>query len=97
MTSQERVSMVLSGQVPDRVPFHDSYWGTTIQRWHSEGLPENVAPEEYFQCEIARLGGNYTLQLPVEMIEETERYRVYKDSNGATRKDLKTPDGWTSA
>ncbi len=95
MTSQERVSVVLSGGVPDRVPFHDSYWGTTIQRWHSEGLPGNVSPTEYFGCEISRLGGNYTLQLPVEMIEESERYRVYKDSNGATRKDLRTPGGWT--
>ena len=95
MTSQERVSIVLSGGVPDRVPFQDTYWGTTIQRWHREGLPENVAPREYFECEIARLGGDDSLQLPVEMIEETERYRVYKDSFGATRKDLKTLGGWT--
>lgn len=95
MTSQERVSTVLSGRVPDRVPFHDSYWGTTIQRWQREGLPGNVAPDEYFGCEIARLGGDYSLQLPVEMIEETERYRVYRDSNGAVRKDLRTPGGWT--
>ena len=95
MTSQERVSIVLSGGVPDRVPFQDSYWGTTIQRWRSEGLPGDAAPDRYFGCEISRLGGNYSLQLPVQIIEESERYRVYKDSNGATRKDLRTPDGWT--
>ena len=95
MTSRERVLMVLSGAIPDRVPFHDSYWGTTIQRWHSEGLPGNVTPDEYFGCEIARVGGDYSLQLPREMIQETERYRIYRDSNGATRKDLKTPGGWT--
>jgi uroporphyrinogen decarboxylase len=95
MTSRERVSMVMSGEVPDRVPFHDSYWGTTIQRWRNEGLPGNISPDEYFGCEIARLGGDYSLQLPREIVEETERYRVYRDSNGATRKDLRTPDGWT--
>ncbi len=95
MTSRERVSTVMSGEVPDRVPFHDSYWGTTIQRWRNEGLPGNVSPYEYFGCEIARLGGDYSLQLPGEIIEQTERYRVYRDSNGATRKDLRTPDGWT--
>jgi len=95
MTSRERVSMVMSGGVPDRVPFHDSYWGTTIQRWRNEGLPGNVSPDEYFGCEIARLGGDYSLQLPGEIVEETERYRVYRDSNGATRRDLRTTDGWT--
>lgn len=95
MTSRERVSIVLSGGIPDRVPFQDSYWGTTIQRWRQEGLPVDVSPDKYFGCEIARLGGDYSLQLPVETIEETERYRIYRDSNGATRKDLRTPGGWT--
>jgi len=95
MTSQERISLILSGKVPDRVPFQDSYWGTTLQRWRREGLPENVSPDKYFGCELARLGGDYSLQLPGEVIEETERYRIYKDSNGATRRDLRTTDGWT--
>ena len=95
MTSQERVSIVLSGGIPDRVPFQDIYWGQTIQRWRNEGLPENADPRKYFGCEIARLRGDYTLQLPVETIEETERYRVYRDSNGATRKTLKTGSGST--
>jgi uroporphyrinogen decarboxylase len=89
------VQTVLSGGVPDRVPFEDAYWATTIQRWRREGLPSNVSPDEYFGCEIARLGGDYSLQLPVRMIEETNEYRVYMDSNGATRKELQTADGWT--
>ncbi len=95
MTSRERVLRTLSGEIPDRVPFQDSYWGATIQRWHGEGLPKNISPDEYFGCEIARLGGDYSLQMPVVLIEKTERYRIYRDSNGATRKDLNTPDGWT--
>jgi len=95
MTSQERIKIVLSGKVPDRVPFHDSYWATTMQRWHREGLPLNISADEYFGCEIARIGGDYTLQIPYQLIEETDRYRVYTDSNGATRRDLNTPDGWT--
>lgn len=95
MTSRERIKIVLSGGIPDRVPFHDSYWATTTQRWHKEGLPTNISPDEYFGCEIARIGGDYSLQLPYKLVEESERYRVYTDSNGATRRDLNTPDGWT--
>ena len=95
MTPRERIQTVLAGAVPDRVPFQDSYWATTTQRWHGEGLPANVAPDKYFGCEIARMGGDYSLQFPVQQIEETDRYRTYVDSNGATRKDLNTADGWT--
>lgn len=95
MTSQERVHTVLSGGVPDRVPFQDSYWATTVERWRREGMPADVDPGDYFGCEIARLGGDYTLQLPEETVEETDRYRIYTDANGARRKDLNTADGWT--
>ena len=95
MTSRERIQTVLSGGVPDRVPFQDSYWATTVQRWRREGLPASVSPEAYFGCEIARLGGNYSLQLPVQTLEESDTYRVYVDDNGATRKELQTADGWT--
>jgi len=95
MTSRERVRTVLSGGVPDRVPFQDSYWETTLQRWHREGLPAEVSPDEYFGCEIVRLGGDYSLQFPVRVVEETDRYRIYTDPNGATRKELRTADGWT--
>jgi len=95
MTSQERILTVLSGGIPDRVPYVDSFWATTIERWRREGLPSNVSPADHFGCEMARLGGNYSLQFPVQVIEETDRYRTYIDDNGATRKDLNTADGWT--
>jgi uroporphyrinogen decarboxylase len=77
------------------VPYHDTYWVTTVERWRREGLPEGVSAEDFFGCEIVRLGGDYSLQLPVETLEESEGYRIYLDENGATRKDLATADGWT--
>lgn len=96
MTSKERIGLVLSKGIPDRVPFHDSYWQTTIQRWHKEGLPIGISPEDYFGAEIVRIGGDYSLQFPIEIIEETKEYRIYIDSNGAKRKDLQaTGGGWT--
>ena len=95
MTSQERIRTVLEGGVPDRVPFHDAFWATTVERWRREGMPVDVTPEDYFGCEMVRLGGDYTLQFPEKTMERTERHRVYTDANGATRKDLNTADGWT--
>jgi uroporphyrinogen decarboxylase len=95
MNPRERVQTALEGGVPDRVPYQDAFWQSTIARWRQEGLPTDMPVEDYFCCEIARLGGDYTLQLPVEEIESTERYRVYVDSNGATRKEIGEGDDWT--
>lgn len=96
MNSRERITCVLGGGVPDRVPITDIFWETTVQRWHSEGLPPGVAPESYFEIEMVRIAGDYTMQFPERVLEATGTARTYWDSNGALRKDLKLPDGWTS-
>ena len=94
MTSRERLKAVIEGKIPDRVPFQDSYWKTTIERWRREGLPADASPNEYFGSEMAMVGGDYTLQFPERVLEEGERYRVYTDTDGATRKVMVTGDGW---
>ena len=97
MNSKERVSCVFSGGVPDRVPMSDSYWETTIDRWRQEGLPPDVSPETYFGTdEIARISGDYTMQFPERIVQESEASRTYWDSDGALRRDLHLPAGWTS-
>lgn len=97
MNSRERVLCVVEGGIPDRVPLYDSYWETTIERWRREGLPEGTSPGEYFGTdEIVRIGGDYTLQMPERVVEESGFSRTYWDSDGALRKDLHVPEGWTS-
>lgn len=95
MDSRERIVAALSGGRLDRVPYQDAFWRTTVQRWHAEGLPEHISPETYFGCEMAGISGNYTLQFPVRVLEQTDRYRMYVDADGATRRELQTADGWT--
>jgi uroporphyrinogen decarboxylase len=97
MNSRERVACVLAGSIPDRVPLSDSYWETTTERWHTEGLPQGISPEDYFGTnEIERIGGDYTLRMPERVVEARENERVYWDSDGALRRDLHLPAGWTS-
>jgi uroporphyrinogen decarboxylase len=89
VTSRERILMALNHEEADRVPIHDSPWGHTINRWHKEGLPEGQSPASFFGYEMTGQGANCSLQLPHQVIEETETYRIYKNANGATRKDFK--------
>ncbi len=89
MDSRERVARALSGRDHDRVPYQDVFWKSTIQRWRREGLPADVDLAEYFDCEIARIGGDYSLQFPKRMLEETPRYRIYVDADGPIPRDYR--------
>jgi len=96
MDSRERVRRVLQGAIPDRVPMDDGYWSTTLERWQREGLPADISPQDYFGLDIVYIGGDYTMQLPERLVEQTPSTRTYWDSDGALRKDSHMPDGWTS-
>ncbi len=95
MDSRERVQTVLSGGVPDRVPFQDSYWQATVHRWRREGLPADVDLGRHFGFDIAAPGSvDDSLQLPARILEETGRHRIQIDANGATRREMQEADGW---
>ena len=83
MTSRERIRCALGGLPHDRVPYQDAFWRSTEIRWRREGLPADVDLGEHFGCEMARIGGDYSLQFPEHTIEETDRYRIYVDGDMA--------------
>ena len=89
MTSRERVLLALSHRKPDRVPIHDEPWETTIERWKREGMPPEADPKEYFGYEFRLFGFDGSLQLPGEIVEETDEYVIVRNADGATRKDWK--------
>ena len=82
MTSRERVLLALEHKEADRVAVHDSPWGTTIQRWHEEGLPQDTSPTEHFGYEFRGCWVDNSLQLPTETIEETDDYTIVKTGDG---------------
>lgn len=89
MTSRERILMVLNHQEPDRVPIQDGPWGTTVARWRLEGLPANQNPDSYFGYEMTAQGADTSLQLPHELVEETDEYTIVKNANGALVRNWK--------
>jgi len=89
MTSRERVLLALSHRKPDRVPIHDEPWPTTIERWRREGLPQDADLAEFFGYEFRLFSFNSSFQMPTEVLEETEEYRIVRNADGAVRKDWK--------
>ena len=97
MDSRERITRILSGQCPDQIPLFDTYWTTTIERWHREGMPRDISPQAYFGTdEIARIGGDYTMQFPERVLTQNAEEKTYWDSDGALRIDKHVEEGWTS-
>ena len=97
MDSKQRVTKIIAGEIPDRIPLFDTYWTTTIERWHREGLPAGVSPQHYFGTdEIARIGGDYSMQFPERVLSQNDDEKKYWDSDGALRIDKHVEVGWTS-
>ena len=48
MTSKERFLRMYQHKEADRVPILDDPWAGTIRRWHNEGMPKDVAWQDYF-------------------------------------------------
>ena len=108
MTSRERITRALKHQEADRVAIQDAIWTTTEARWRREGLPEGVSPSTLFGFEMVRPGADTSLRFPVEVLEETDEYRIHRNANGRVGKDWKdqtstpmllsyaieTPDDW---
>lgn len=100
MTSRERILTALKHQEADRIPIHDSPWGSTINRWRKEGMPDDIPPAEYFGYELASFGADLSPGFPVKILEKNETYITETTTYGGVRKNFRdystTPEviGW---
>lgn len=95
MNSKERIKSILSFEMPDRIGIHDGYWQGTQERWRKEGLPGRISADDYFETEIRLISFDWSFQLQEKIIEERKDFKVYRDKDGITRKDLKGLEGYT--
>jgi uroporphyrinogen decarboxylase len=108
MTNRERFRAAMKFQETDR-PCHAEwgFWGDTIERWRSEGLPKAVedpsfeyvspGPDLFLHFGIIKFGymlpgQYYDPPFRHEVVEETPDYRVERTVNGVLQKvNLKGP------
>jgi uroporphyrinogen decarboxylase len=94
MTSRERFARMYAHREADRVPIIDEPWAATIERWHREGMPDDVSFVDYFGLDkVAGIGVDISPRYPVRIIEETDEYIVSTSSYGVTMRNWKHAGG----
>lgn len=89
MDSRERFLRALRRQEADRIPIHDNPWSSVVTRWHHEGLPDEITPDEYFGYEMIQVVADLTPRFPVRLVEQNEKYILETTSEGGMRKNLR--------
>ena len=90
MTTRERFTRMYQHKEADRVPMLGGPWGTTIERWRREGLPQDADFADYFGLDhVVGVGGDNSPRYPWKLIEETDDYVIAFDSWGTTSKNWK--------
>ncbi|MCX6377401.1 MAG: hypothetical protein NTU88_15425, partial [Armatimonadetes bacterium] len=90
MTSHERFKRMFEHREADRVPIIDSPWGTTVERWHREGMPEEVSFVDFFELDhVAGIGADNSPRYETKVIEETDEYVIATNAWGATMRNWK--------
>ena len=87
LTERERILRAYRHQEADRIPMLDQPWAGTLRRWRAEGLPENVAWEDYFGFDRQiRVMTDNSPRFEKKILEQTDRYRIETTTWGGTRK-----------
>jgi len=96
MNDRERFLATMNYAPRDRCPWWELwYWPETVERWHDEGLPEDVHLAEYFGVDRrADVGVDLGLVpgFKAETLEENETYEIYRRSDGVIAKKIKEGD-----
>lgn len=90
LSSHERFKRMFEHREADRIPIIDYPWDTTIKRWHSEGMPENVDFNKYFGIDkIETIQIDSSPGYSFEILEDTSEYWIYRNVWGTIEKRLK--------
>jgi len=90
MTSHERFKRMFEHREADRVPIIDEPWPATIERWHSEGMPDGVSFVDYFDLDrVAGIRVDNSPGYEAMTLEDTDEYTIRKTAWGATLRNWK--------
>jgi uroporphyrinogen decarboxylase len=88
MDSRELVRRIINREPVDRVAIFDSFWNEVREDFVSEGIPDGITLEEYFEFDIGMVWFEQSFLLPPKIHSETDEYRVVSDDWGTLNKEL---------
>jgi len=97
LTSKERINRILKRQSVDRIGVFESFWADTHSEWVRQGhLGKDEPLDDHFGLDIRlcwpfNMGGD--LDRPDEVVEETDRTKLVRNSNGALLRWWKDKSG----
>jgi len=93
MNSRERFLETMRFGKPDRAfMLYPWLWTSTLERWHSEGLPPDVHVDEYFgtdRYEVVPINVNLLPNFEREVLREDGEFRVVRRPDGQLIKEFK--------
>ncbi len=93
MTTKERILRMYEHKEADRVPIIDKPWKGTLRRWRAEGMPADMAWEDYFEVDkIIQINVDITPRFEEKILEDTPRYYIATSPWGVTMKRFKEED-----
>ncbi|HEX9972496.1 MAG TPA: uroporphyrinogen decarboxylase family protein [bacterium] len=94
LTNRELWQKIMHYEKVDRMPvFHWKGWPETYDRWYQEGLSEDADEHKFFNA--SPMHGWISLNIDPfpafeeEVLEDTDDYHIYRQSDGVICKDLK--------
>ena len=98
MSARERFKATMTFGEPDRVFYMPHwFWSTTIERWHTEGLPRDVHIDDYFgfdRYQVVPINLGLLPPFEPEIYYEDDEYRIYRRGDGQIVKEFKRrPEG----
>ena len=94
MTTHERVRRMYEHREADRIPVTDDAWGSTVERWRREGLPEKADYREHFALDrFVRVAADNSPRYPEKVLEETAECRTHTTPWGVTMRNWKHAGG----
>lgn len=87
MNQRERFNALFRYEPVDRCPIWDfGFWGATLDRWRSEGMPEDVHPDDFFGMDVQEKWCPFNPGLcpgfEHEVFEDDGTYQVYRMGDG---------------
>ena len=102
MNSRQRITALLHKQIPDRMGLYEHYWPDVWEKWLKEGYPVKEGdgkpepPQAVFGLDIQPAGpwiNRMPSTEPDRVIEESEDWRLVRNSAGATMRYWKHKSG----